>query len=258
LAVLASRARTSGRSDWRHADGTGDAAHRPDFFAAVQVITGHAQRARYDDLLAAGNVPYHRRAVAAQELGAIRLPQRFARALVEGHEERILIVVLTEQHAVALKDGRAAGPEIVLERSHGAMPEQFSLAVVAEQAGRAKEADDTVAIGGWRRLGQTADGVDRLQRAGRRLALPQHAAAFAIQGQRQQVLVAHGSQVDAITHHNGRRMAGWQCCFPDDVGVRSNLFGQVFRIGRAAGAIGTTELWPVRGLDGQSEERGDE
>src|SRR5579884_725127 len=49
----------------RHADGARDAAHCPHFLAGLQIVSGHAQSPRHNNLLAPVNVPDNRRAVAA-------------------------------------------------------------------------------------------------------------------------------------------------------------------------------------------------
>src|SRR5439155_11615227 len=97
-----------------HADRAGDAADSPDLLAGLQVVAGHAQCARHDDLFATANVPDYRRAEAAQELGTVRFPDGLAAAFVEGHEERVLIVILAEEYPVAGKDGGTARAEVVL------------------------------------------------------------------------------------------------------------------------------------------------
>src|SRR5438876_12382186 len=98
------------------------------------------------------------------------------------------------------------------------MPEQLARAVVAEQATRAEEADDTVRIRRRSGLGVTANAVDLFEGRGRRRGLPEDAAVLAVQGERQQALLSDGGQVDAIADNNWRGMSRRQRRLPQDVG----------------------------------------
>src|SRR5262249_3092926 len=139
----------------------------------------------------------------------------------------------------------AAGSEVIVERAEGHVPELLAHSVVAEQTAGAKEADDALAVGGRRRLGQTAGALMHgLQLFVCGLHLPEDPAGLAVDGGGQQRLAARGGEVDAVAVDDWWRVPRRQGGFPDQVLVRSDVRGQLVLIARQPRGVGTVKLRP--------------
>jgi hypothetical protein len=79
----------------------------------------------------------------------------------------------------------------------------LAVGVVAEQAGRAEQADDVAAVGDAGRLGVAADGVDLLQRLVRRLLLPEDRPGLAVQGEGEELFLADLSPLSQLHRKGG-------------------------------------------------------
>ncbi len=87
-----------------------------------------------------GSPPAHRRF-------ALGGPQRVASLLVERGDERPALLILVEDHASPVQDGRARAPVVVAESADPAMPENLPVEIERRETLTAERREDSSSVG---------------------------------------------------------------------------------------------------------------
>ncbi len=248
--------RVVGADDRGHVDQPRQAGHGPELAARLQVVAHDAERARHDDLRLTADAPDDRRGIAARKFAAVGLPNQSAVVLVEAHQGRVGVVILIQDQPVADQRGAAAGSEIVLEGTHGHVPQRLAFGIVGEQPTRTEEADHQAAVGHGAALGPIADLVDVFQALVGRGSLPEDFAVGRVERDGEQCLVADRGQKDPAAADHRRRVARRERGTPAHVLLRPNLGGILRAGGGHAGGVGPAKLRPaVLGRGGRGKQR---